>query len=520
VPLANGVTSSSTSGGAAIRIGETTHCVLRGEDAAGGLTPIPTNSTAVEFGFREHLVNSSDASRMGNAITSLGDVNGDNVNDVLIGGSGRAYLYFGSGGGFPGSPDAPDVTFIGAPTVPGLDFGSRIAALGDINGDGRNDFAIANPYLGDSQEGAVYVFYGRQSGDTWPSTVSLNTMDLSMCGADVCFYGEAEFENLGTAVSPAGDYNNDGRNDLAIGASSRPTDHFYGGRLYVLLGRELGTGSRAGSFWSIPVLLPGDNPPGFYIDGPGDTGDVETSAAQLGIAIAAVGDVDGAPGADLLVSGVGDPFDPVIDSKLFFLSGRAHTAGLVELEMTDLELKASGEAGIFAAWLAPLRNWYDDDETGIPDVAVFQSAQNSFFVYLGDENGSGDRFASDTRILIAGTTVVGLGDSGLAFGRGYNPNVGGMSRSDLNGDGLDDMCVAATNDGPIYVYYGDVLADRVDPGGSTSTEYAAQFTPSARAGTTLRRVQPVGDLNGDGAIDIVVGEINEGTGAGGLTILY
>ena len=101
------------------------------------------------------------------------DVNGDNLQDVVIGAplhtnfantegkfeTGRVYVYYQGARG----------TYRTSDVLEGLDvskarFGLSVASLGDINLDGFNDVAVGAPYDGPQEKGAVYIFHGTSKG--------------------------------------------------------------------------------------------------------------------------------------------------------------------------------------------------------------------------------------------------------------------------------------------------------------------------------------------------------------------
>lgn len=127
----------------------------------------------------------------------LGDINGDGFDDLIHslpagynGQKGIAYIYFG------GSilDTIPDVILHSPPYIGGLDadgFGSFVAELGDLNGDGIDDFSI-----GTSLGGYPFIYFGGTPFDTLPK-----------------FRLQFNAHNLANG----GDINHDGYNDLIAG---------------------------------------------------------------------------------------------------------------------------------------------------------------------------------------------------------------------------------------------------------------------------------------------------------------
>jgi len=156
------------------------------------------------------------------SVADAGDVNNDGVHDVIVGArnetssaqnSGRAHIYSGMTGEIIHTLLSP------CPENTGY-FGWSVDAAGDMNADGYDDVMIGaynENGAGIPQAGRAYVFSG-QTADTLATIVSPNPEDTGL---------------FGIAVSSAGDVNNDGMNDLVIGASYEDCGASNDGRVYV-----------------------------------------------------------------------------------------------------------------------------------------------------------------------------------------------------------------------------------------------------------------------------------------------
>ncbi|HEX8111913.1 MAG TPA: FG-GAP-like repeat-containing protein [Kofleriaceae bacterium] len=102
----------------------------------------------------------------GTAVAIAGDINGDGFADIIVGasdegngGAGAAYLYYGGPG--PVFDGTADQVLHGV--VPGDLFGLTVASAGDVNGDGFADVLIGAPWA-DGMKGTVYVGLGGLGG--------------------------------------------------------------------------------------------------------------------------------------------------------------------------------------------------------------------------------------------------------------------------------------------------------------------------------------------------------------------
>lgn len=138
----------------------------------------------------------SDAG-FGCSVSNAGDFNNDGFDDIIIGASGanRVYVYFG------GDSLNPDnhIEIVGEENVEG--FGSIVANAGDLNGDGFDDIIISNASLGGMASGKVYIIFGNQS--------MTSNFDITIPASNY-------YEYFGGTISSVGDFNNDGFDDVAI----------------------------------------------------------------------------------------------------------------------------------------------------------------------------------------------------------------------------------------------------------------------------------------------------------------
>ncbi|MFQ5626043.1 MAG: integrin alpha [Methyloligellaceae bacterium] len=131
---------------------------------------------------------------------------------------GKVYVIFG-GQGLTGSLSLGNVggsiqgiQFVGeAPN----DFAAAVAGAGDVNGDGINDILVGgrNNDDGAIDAGSAYVIFGASS---LTGTVGLASVGTAVSGFSLL--GEAASDRAGISVSSAGDVNGDGFDDLAVGA--------------------------------------------------------------------------------------------------------------------------------------------------------------------------------------------------------------------------------------------------------------------------------------------------------------
>ncbi|SFF29770.1 integrin alpha [Nitrosomonas sp. Nm166] len=269
-------------------------------------TVIDLSSLDGNNGFRLDGVAAYDYS--GRSVSNAGDVNGDGFDDVIVGASfadpngiysGSSYVIFGKASGFNAALELSSLDGNSGFRLDGVaeddQSGRSVSSAGDVNGDGFDDVIIGAPNANQSgggynsyAGGASYVVFGKASG--FDAALSLSSLDGSN-GFRLDGRGDAR---SGGSVSSAGDVNNDGFDDMIIGAFGANPNGDFSGSSFVVFGKASG-------FDATLDLSNLDGRNGFRLDGVAEDD-------QSGRSVSSAGDVNGDGFDDVIIGADGaDP---------------------------------------------------------------------------------------------------------------------------------------------------------------------------------------------------------------------
>ncbi|MFA6027944.1 MAG: integrin alpha, partial [Patescibacteria group bacterium] len=287
------------------------------------------------------------------SISSAGDMNGDGYDDILITApyknshTGVIYLIYGQATLYSGtiSLSAADAEFTGeaADDYAGL----SVSSAGDVNNDGFDDFLIAAPYK--DSTGATYLIYGQNT--SYAGTINLST-------ADAKFTGEAAGDSAGVSVSTAGDVNNDGYDDILIGAWGNGDGGSYAGAVYLVYGDSDGDLNHDSQPDNADSISLSDASVEF-------TGEQEFD--QAGTSVSSAGDINNDGYDDFFIVA---PYNTAIhedSGAIYFIYGQATLySGTISLAVADT--KFTGEAAFDWAYNASSAG--DVNSDGYDDVLI------------------------------------------------------------------------------------------------------------------------------------------------------
>ncbi len=444
------------------------------------------------------LTGGTNFNEFGYSVSSAGDVDGDGLDDVIVGAlrynsyQGRAYVFYGSSfSSSTISAGSADVTLTGE--TGSSYFGRSVSSAGDVDGDGLDDVIVgADAY--NSSQGRAYVFYGS----------SFSSSTISAGSADVTLTGETAGDAFGYSVSSAGNVNNDQYDDLIIGAAEYGSRR---GRAYVFYGSaSLSSTISAGS---ADVTLAG-----------------ETTNNQFGCSVSSADDVNG------------DGYDDVIIGAMRynFYQGRAYIYyGGSAMDATG-DVTFTGEAvgdyfGFSVSSAGDINNdSYADAVVSARDYSIGGSDQGRVYVFssgikttwrdaifksasLNTLQVTGNAYVDNMQVGDVTFSKSKLGvaemdslEDWIFIGASSGDRVGYSvaHAGDINADGYPDVIIGApefdsgglSNNGAMYIHFGGPSMDNMSD---------LTITGSTNGMKLGYKVSSAGDFNGDGYDDVATG---------------
>jgi hypothetical protein len=401
----------------------------------------------------------------GAAVATAGDTDGNGFDDIIVSApketvdnepKGKVYVYYGSAGGLDA---APPWTAVGPNQ--GSEFGRAVSSAGDVNNDGYADMIVGAPEYknGDAQanEGAAFAFLGSPGG-------------LSDA-PDWSFESNRKDARLGSSVGGAGDVDDDGYDDVIVGAPGSINDlEPVTGAIYVFWGSGDGLSAT-----------------------PNQT--VTMNNALLGAAVGAAGDVNGDGVADVVVGAPGYESGSEHVGAVLIFHGAA-SMGISAVPNTIITgTQVDGDFGAAAGAAGDVNDdGFDDIIVGAPgyDHATDGLINvGAAFVFFGSSTG----VTITQAWMISGTQD--LARLGAAVG----------AAGDVNNDGFDEVIVGSPGysgdqalEGAIFVFKGS------SSGPSPTFDWMAESNQGSNQfiefGSTCGTA---GDVNGDDSADVIAG---------------
>ncbi|MBN1539559.1 MAG: FG-GAP repeat protein [Candidatus Thermoplasmatota archaeon] len=426
--------------------------------------------------------------RSGNSVSGVGDVNGDGFNDFIIGAfcddeaghqAGQTYLIFGKASGWTMDMNLSnaDASFLGEGGDTGDNSGYYVSGAGDVNGDGNDDILIGANCNDDNGNcaGQTYLIFGKKSG--W-------SMDTPLSGSDASFLGESSSDLSPRSLSAAGDVNGDGYDDILIGVSGNGPS----GQVYLIFGKASG--------WSMDKDL-GSVDASFIGEENGDS---------LGVSVSGAGDVNGDGYNDILIGASGNDEGGSDAGQTYLYLGRS-TSWSMDMDLSSADASFIGEAagdesGYSVSGAGDVNgDGYDDLLIGAYKKDGEGIDRGQTFLIFGKASG----WAMDTDLSRSDASFIGERDDDCS---GSPVSQAG----DVNGDGYDDILIASRNNyesgnnrGQIYLIYGKSSEWNRDMNLSNVDASFWGQKSDIRVGSSI---SSVGDVNGDGTDDFLIGSEN------------
>ena len=462
----------------------------------------------------------------GYSVGLLDDVNGDGLDDLVIGAptkgnlpatsAGASYVVFGNHDGFApsvglGGMDGSD-GFRLSGSASGDQSGYAVSALGDFDGDGFGDLIVTAPFATPhavASAGSAYIIFGRDQDHPFAANLSLAALHANegrqIDGADA---------NQILRGSRGGDLNGDGFDDLLIGGRDAAVgSDAAAGMAFVIFG----TATRAADAIALDTL---DGTSGLRVLG-------RAAGDHLGSSVQGAGDLNGDGFDDFVIGAAGAAPNGAGSGSSYVVFGKPSFSS--EFDLTTL----NGSSGFRIDGAAT------DDASGSSVAAAGDVNGDGYGDLLigAPAAGDGGSGAGATYLLFGAAsgfqavlTLASLdAKHGLRFDGSFGDGAGYASAAgDVNGDGFDDILIGAPDNGPghAYLIYGRDFNGQVDRQGgdgndSLSGSSADEHLIGGRGNDILDGAGGADVLRGGAGDDVLVwrGDLRHGDGGGGVDTL-
>lgn len=460
---------------------------FRGGERSGEAYLVYGDGDALSLGASTRIDGAEAGDTLGTAVSGVGDLDGDGLSDVAVGAPGDSSMTDAGGSAvlFLGADNLPTVIAASAAAVrfQGQAFdiaGDDLSGVGDLDGDGLPDLAIASTQASETL-GEVAVIPGGGALGTSPREFLVN--------AAVRMVGVYALGRLGTSLDAVGDIDGDGFDELLIGSHATPMGPDTG-ETYIFFGR-----------------------PDFF-DVWAPTAEVSEALRIPGLdrghlagnSVSGAGDVNGDGWQDILIGAPNvSPGNRAQAGVAYLIFGGADfpTESTFDLATADVRFEGTVPSERLGRTVAGIGDFNGD---GFGDLAF---GSNPLLDYGTSAHVSIVLGGPD----LGGTPVYDLADAPLKLATGTTDEQFGTSlegAGDVNGDGFDDVIIGAwatTDDdqtpGAVYLVYGDDLGGTVTAlGGATENDLEAR---RGRLGDVLIGGSEDDVLRGDGGPDVLRG---------------